>query len=68
MPMVTRLRTAPVSITCSTPKRLMSGPVKNEGANMPTTCEEITRAASPYGWPQTCIAIGVEVMRKFITP
>ena len=46
----------------------MSAPVTNDGANMPTTCEEMTNAASPYGWPQTCIAIGVEVMRKFITP
>jgi len=33
---------------------------------MPTTCEEMMNAASPYVWPQACMAIGVEVMRKFI--
>ena len=55
-------------MTGSTPKRLISLPVKNEGANMPTMCDEMTNAASPKGWPQACIAIGVEVMRKFMTP
>jgi hypothetical protein len=42
--------------------------VKNDGANIATMCDEMTKAASPNGWPQACIAIGVEVMRKFMTP
>ena len=37
----------PASMTGSTPKRLISGPVKNDGANMPMMCDEITNAASP---------------------
>ena len=63
-----KLHSTPATITGSTPTRRISGPVKNDGANMPMMCDEITKAASLYGWPQTCIAIGVEVMRKFITP
>ena len=47
MPIATRLSAAPASITGSTPTRLISGPVTNDGANMATTCEEITNAASP---------------------
>src|SRR5262249_35660053 len=35
----------PASITCSTPKRRMSEPVKNDGANIAITCEDITVAA-----------------------
>ncbi len=35
----------PVSMTLSTPKRLIRDPVKNEGANMPITCHSITSAA-----------------------
>ena len=68
MPIDARLSSAPMNMTVSTPKGLMSLPVTNEGANMPTTCEEMTRAASANGWPQTPIEIGVEVMRKFMTP
>ncbi len=30
----------------STPKRLMRLPVTNDGANIPTTCDEITVAAA----------------------
>ena len=37
---------APVSMTLRTPKRLMSGPVMKDGANMPTTCEEMTNVES----------------------
>ena len=36
----------PASITWRTPKRLMSEPVKNPGAYMPTTCHSITSAAA----------------------
>ena len=47
MPIATMLSSAPQSSTGSTPMRLISGPVTNDGANMPTTCEEMTNAASP---------------------
>ena len=36
----------PAKITFSTPKRAMSDPVTKPGANMPTTCHEITVAAA----------------------
>src|SRR5688572_17037691 len=55
-------------MTGSTPTRLMRGPVTKEGANMPMICDEMTNAASRYGCPHTCIAIGVDVIRKFMTP
>ena len=42
--------------------------MKNDGANMPMTCDEITIAAALYGWPQTPIASGVAVISRFITP
>src|SRR6476469_1852810 len=57
----------PASITCSTPKRLMREPVKNDGANMPITWEASTNAAASYGWPQKLMARGVAVMSRFIT-
>ena len=68
MVMVTRLSAAPAIITRSTPKRRISVPVKIDGPNMPMMCDEITIAAEPKSWPQASMAIGVEVIRKFITP
>ena len=47
MPMAAKLNSAPANMTGSAPTRLMSGPVTNDGANMPMMCEEITNAASP---------------------
>ena len=35
---------------------------------MPMMWDEITNAAAPKPWPHASMAIGVEVMRKFITP
>jgi len=63
-----RITASPASITFSTPQRRMRWPVKNDGPNMPTMCEEMIIAAALYGWPQTRIAIGVDTMRKFMTP
>ena len=68
MAIVTRLSAAPAIITRSTPKRRISVPVKIEGPNMPIMWDEITNAAAPKSWPQASMAIGVEVIRKFITP
>ena len=45
-PMHTRFTATPASITLSTPKRLIMLPVTNDGANMPTTCDEMTVAAA----------------------
>ena len=52
----------------SVPKRLIRWPVKKPGANMPITCHSSTSAASENGRPQTCMAIGVAAIRRFITP
>ena len=52
----------------SVPKRLIRWPVKKPGANMPITCHSSTSAVSENGRPQTCIAIGVAAIRRFITP
>ena len=41
------LSAAPASITGIAPKRRISGPVTKDGANIATTCEEMTNAASP---------------------
>ena len=46
MPTVRNISTQPTSMILSTPKRRMRLPVKNPGANMPTTCHLITSAAS----------------------
>ena len=59
---------APTRMMLSTPKRLISDPATSEGANMPITCEDTTNAASPKGWPQIPMAIGVAVISRFITP
>src|SRR6185436_3629980 len=40
------ITTTPARITLSTPKRLMRLPVTNPGAYIPTTCHEMTIAAS----------------------
>src|SRR5258706_453632 len=46
----------------------MSEPVKNDGPNMPMTCQPITVAAAEYGCPQIPMASGVAVIKKLITP
>ena len=58
----------PARITGSTPKRLISTPVTKPGPYMPTTCHSIANAAAPNGCPQKFIAIGVAVIRRFMSP
>ena len=55
-------------MTLGSPNRLIRCPVKNDGANMATTCHWITEAVASKLWPQTRIASGVAVMTKFMTP
>ena len=64
----TAISATPARITLSTPKRLISEPVKKPGAYMPTTCHSITSAAAPNGWLQKSIAIGVAVISRFMRP
>jgi len=67
MTQMSRSATPPI-ITLARPKRRISDPVKNEGANMPTTCQPMTEVVDENGWPQINIASGVAVIRRFITP
>jgi len=57
-----------VTIIVISPKRLISVPVKNDGTNIPRMCHWITKAASLNGYWQACIASGVAVIKRFITP
>ena len=66
--MQTRLSATPASITLSTPNRRIRLPVKNDGPNIPTTCEEMTVAVALNGCPHTPIASGVAVISRFMTP
>ena len=50
------------------PNFLIKCPVKKPGANMPITCHSNTSAVSENGRPQTCMAIGVAAIKRFITP
>ena len=56
------------AITGSAPRRRIRWPVKKPGANMPITCHCSTKAASAKGRPHTCMASGVAVISRFITP
>ena len=57
----------PAIMTRSTPKRAISEPVTNDGANIATACAAMTLAAAEYGWPQKPIASGVATIRRFMT-
>ena len=61
-------RATPARITLSTPKRRISEPVKNPGANIPTTCHSITIATEAKGWRHRSMAIGVAVISRFMRP
>ena len=56
----------PVPIIVNTPKRRIRLPVKNEGANIPSTCHWMTVAAELTGKPQICMANGVAVMTSIM--
>ena len=61
-------RISPAEIILISPNRLIRLPVKKPGANMATVCQPITLVIDPKLWPQICIiAIGVAVIRKFMT-
>ena len=59
--------TRPAAITRSAPKRAISAPVKNDGANIASTCPETTSAAWAVAKPQPTMASGVEVITRFIS-
>ena len=52
----------PAPITCSTPKRLMSEPVTNDGANIATTCAAITVAVANFWWALVLLGVGWNFM------
>ena len=54
-------------MTRSEPKRAIRLPVKNDGANMASTCQETTSAALAVEKPQPTTASGVEVITRFIS-
>ena len=54
-------------MTRSAPKRAMSDPVKNAGANIASTCPDTTSAACGVVKPQPTMASGVEVITRFIS-
>ena len=62
------LRTTPVSSMVIRPKRWISFPVTNDGANMLMKCHWMTKAASLNGCWHATMASGVAVMIRFITP
>jgi hypothetical protein len=66
--MHTAVSTTPAASTGSTPMRRISGPVKKLGTYMPSTCTSSTQATAWKGCEQTCIAIGVAAISRFITP
>ena len=53
-------------MTRSTPKRVISAPVKKLGANMPSTCHCRPSAASVTEWLHMIMASGAEVITMFI--
>ena len=57
----------PAAMTRSAPKRAIRLPVKNDGANMASTCQETTSAALAVEKPQPTTASGVEVITRFIS-
>ena len=57
----------PAEIIRSTPNRTISAPVKNDGANIASTCPETTSAACGVVKPQPTMASGVEVITRFIS-
>ena len=60
--------TMPARMVFSTPKRLISVPVKNDGPYIPIMCHSSTNAASLKWWSWARIASGVEVIMRFMMP
>ena len=67
-PMQATMKAIPTAMILIAPKRLISEPVANPGAYIPTTCHSITSAAALKGWLQKLIASGVAVISRFMMP